>query len=80
MLHKMFALIAALAAFVAAAPPESKIHARTLSMGGVGKEPKFTLDITAAGRMGTVVVKNLAGAKYKRLPAIFFGTGVMKSA
>lgn len=41
-------------------------------MGGVGKEPKFTLDISAAGRMGTVVVKNLAGAKVQTLTCDLF--------
>jgi hypothetical protein len=68
----MIALIAALAASVTAAPPDSKANARTLSIGGVGKEPKFTLDVSAAGRTGTIVVRNQAGARVQTLTCDLF--------
>jgi hypothetical protein len=66
------ALAASVAASVTAAPPDSKPHTRTLSIGGVGREPTFTLDVEAAGRMGRVVVKNQAGAKIQTLTCDLF--------
>jgi hypothetical protein len=41
--------------------------ARTLSAGGVGRQPEFTLDISAAGGVGSIVVKDHAGAKLQTL-------------
>jgi len=69
-------LIARLAPSAAAAPPEAKLHSRTLAIGGVGRQPKFTLDISATGRIGKVVVNNEAGAKTQTLNcALFRGWG-----
>jgi hypothetical protein len=65
-------LIAAITTPAAAAPPESKRHSRTLSIGGAGGQPKFILDISAAGRMGTVVVKSEAGAKLQTFTCDLF--------
>jgi hypothetical protein len=68
-----FVLIAAFAAPAAvAAPPDTKRHSSTLSIGGAGREPKFNLDISAAGRIGTIVVKNEAGANVQTLTCDLF--------
>jgi hypothetical protein len=56
------ALLSAIAAFAAMAQPASKPLSRTLSIGGVGQEPKFTLDISAEGQFGTVVVSDGHGS------------------
>jgi hypothetical protein len=55
-----------------AAPLDGQPHTRTLSIGGAGRQPKLTLDISAAGRIGTVVVKDQAGAKVQTLTCEFF--------
>jgi hypothetical protein len=68
----VFVLIAAFATSVAAAQPNGGLHSRTLSIGGVGRQPKFTLDISAAGRIGTVVVNTDAGAKVQTLTCDLF--------
>jgi hypothetical protein len=65
-------LIARLAPSAAAAPPEGKLYSRTLSIGGIGRQPKFTLDISAAGRIGQVVVNSDAGAKAQTLTCDLF--------
>jgi hypothetical protein len=67
-----FVWIATLAAGAAAAPSDSGLHSRTLSVGGVGQEPKFTLDISAADRIGEIVVKNDAGAEVQTLTCDLF--------
>lgn len=41
--------------------------ARTVAVGGVGRQPKFTLDISAAGGIGSIVVKDQAGAEVQTL-------------
>ncbi len=68
----IWALIAIQTAPVAAAPPDGKPHVRTLKIGGVGAEPKFSLDISAKGRIGTVVVNDSAGAKVQTLTCDLF--------
>ena len=65
-------LIASLALSAAAAPPEGKLYSRTLSIGGSARQPKFSLDISAAGRIGKVVVNNPAGAKIQTLTCDLF--------
>lgn len=62
----------ALAVCAAAAPPDGKPHTRTLSIGGVGREPKFTLDISSPGRIGTIVVKDESGAELQTLTCDLF--------
>jgi hypothetical protein len=41
--------------------------ARILPVGGTGRQPTFTLDISAAGGIGSIVVKDQAGAKVQTL-------------
>jgi hypothetical protein len=54
------------------APPEGKLHSRTLSIGGSARQPKFRLDISAAGGIGKVVVNHPAGAKIQTLTCDLF--------
>lgn len=65
-------LIASLALSAAAAPPEGKLYSRTLSIAGSARQPKFSLDISAARRIGKVVVNNPAGAKIQTLTCDLF--------
>jgi hypothetical protein len=56
----------------AGSPPETQRHFRTLSIGGVGREPKFSLELSAAGRTGKIVVKNTAGDNVQTLTCDLF--------
>jgi hypothetical protein len=67
-----FILIAAFATYAVAAPPDAKPHSRTLSIGGGVRQPKFTLDISAAGRIGTIAVRDTAGATIQTLTCNLF--------
>jgi hypothetical protein len=55
-----------------AEPPIGKVHSRTLTIGGTGRQPKFTLDVSAEGRTGIVVVKNSVGVQVQRLSCDLF--------
>jgi hypothetical protein len=56
----------------ARAQANGELHSRTLSIGGIGRQPRFTLDISATGRKGTVVVRNAAGAEAQALSCDLF--------
>jgi len=56
----------------AQARASGELHSRALSIGGVGRQPRFTLDVSAAGRTGTVVVHNEAGAEAQSLTCDLF--------
>jgi hypothetical protein len=66
-----FIAIAILTPSIALAQSD-KPASKTLSIGGVGQEPRFTLDISGAGRSGIVVVKNSAGAPIQTLSCDLF--------
>ena len=49
----------------------TKKHLRTLSLGG-GRQPKFSLDVSAAGRTGMVSVRTEGGARVQTLTCDLF--------
>ncbi len=55
-----------------AAQSNQKAHSRTLSIGGIGREPSFRLNVSAEGRNGTVEVKDAAGAQVQTLTCDLF--------
>ena len=69
-LSATYLLIFVLIAFTAA-QSTTELHFRTLSIGGVGRKPKFTLHVSTTGQLETVIVNHAA---------IFFGTGDRRSA